>query len=118
VDDREDSSRNLSRTYKTARCFPVLADVDAVVVAAPPSTHVDVALAAIRAGKHVLVEKPLASTSTIAGARTLARTASDAGVLLIVGHTFEYHPAVRKQREILRSQELGELYCNLSGGRQ
>jgi predicted dehydrogenase len=112
VDEQEGRLRTLSRTYKTARCFPdlrpALADVDAVVVATPPSTHVNVALAAIRAGKHVLVEKPLALTS--AGARTLVRAAADAGVLLMVGHTFEYNPAVRKLREIVRSHELGELY--------
>lgn len=112
VDAREDRLRSLARTYKTARCFPALppalADVDAVVVATPPSTHVDVALAAIRAGKHVLVEKPLALTS--AGARTLIRAAADMGVVLMVGHTFEYNPAVRKLREIVRSHEFGELY--------
>ena len=112
VDGQEDRLRNLSRTYKTARCFPslrpALADVDAVVVATPPSTHVDIALTAIRAGKHVLVEKPLALTS--AGARTLERAAADVGVHLMVGHTFEYNPAVRKLREIVRSQELGDLY--------
>lgn len=112
VDAREDRLRSLTRTYKTVRCFPALApalaDVDAVVVATPPNTHVDVALAAIRAGKHVLVEKPLAVTS--AGARKLIRAAADMGVVLMVGHTFEYNPAVRKLREIVRSQEFGELY--------
>jgi predicted dehydrogenase len=112
VDGREDRLRNLTRTYKTARCFPdlspALADADAVVVATPPSTHVDIALTAIRAGKHVLVEKPLAPTS--AGGQMLVRAALDAGVLLMVGHTFEYNPAVRKLREIVRSKELGEVY--------
>src|ERR1700728_570484 len=60
VDGQEGRLRTLSRTYKTARCFPALRpalpDVDAVVVATPPSTHVNIALTAIRAGKHVLVE--------------------------------------------------------------
>jgi predicted dehydrogenase len=112
VDATESRLRSLARSYKTAPCStalrPVLADVDAVVVATPPSGHVPVALEAIRAGKHVLVEKPLAPTT--AGARELMAAASDAGVILMVGHTFEYNPAVRKLRELVQSQELGELF--------
>jgi predicted dehydrogenase len=112
VDSREDRMRSLARSYKISRCYPALGPalkhVDAVVVATPPSTHVPLALAAIRAGKHVLVEKPLAPTS--AGARTLVKAAADAGVVLMVGHTFEYNPAVRKLAELVRSKELGDLY--------
>jgi predicted dehydrogenase len=112
VDSREDRLRNLARSYKTAQCYPALRaalpHVDAVVVASPPSTHVPVALAAIQAGKHVLVEKPLAPTS--AGARTLVSAAAEQGVVLMVGHTFEYNPAVRKLRDLVQSGELGELY--------
>jgi len=112
VDSREDRLRSLVRTYKTARCYPALRPalphVDAVVVASPPSTHVAVAMAAIQAGKHVLVEKPLAPTS--AGARTLVSAAAEQGVVLMVGHTFEYNPAVRKLRDLVQSGELGELY--------
>ena len=112
VDSRVDRVQNLTRSYRATRCFPSLGSalphVDAVVVATPPSTHVPLALAAIRAGKHVLVEKPLAPTS--AGARTLISAAAAAGVVLMVGHTFEYNPAVRKLAELVRSGELGELY--------
>jgi predicted dehydrogenase len=112
VDSREDRVRNLARSYRSAPSFtalaPALAEVDAVVVATPPSTHVAVALQAIEAGKHVLVEKPLAPTA--AGARRLGRAASAAGVILMVGHTFEYNPAVRKLRELVRHGELGEVY--------
>lgn len=112
VDGREDRLWSLARSYKTARCYPslrpALAHVDAVVVATPPSTHVAVALAAIQAGKHVLIEKPLAPTS--AGARTLVSAAAEQGVVLMVGHTFEYNPAVRKLRDLVQSGELGELY--------
>jgi predicted dehydrogenase len=104
--------RNLTRTYRTSRCYPALGaaldHVDAVVVATPPSTHVPLALAAIEAGKHVLVEKPLALTSS--GARTLMTAAAAAEVVLMVGHTFEFNPAVRKLAELVRAQELGELY--------
>jgi len=112
VDKQETRLRNLSGIYKSARCYhdlmAALPHADAVVVATPPSTHLPVALAAIRAGKHVLVEKPVAHTS--AGARALQAAASAAGVTLMVGHTFEYHPAVRRLRDIVRQQELGELY--------
>ncbi len=112
VDSLEDRLRNLTRSYKISRCYPALGPalghVDAVVVATPPSTHVPLALAAIRAGKHVLVEKPLAPTS--AGARTLVAAAAAAGVVLMVGHTFKYNPAVRKLAELERTKELGELY--------
>jgi predicted dehydrogenase len=112
VDSREDRVRNLARSYKTAPWYnalaPALAHVDAVVVATPPSTHVAVALQAIEAGKHVLVEKPLAPTSE--GARRLESAAAAAGVVLMVGHTFEYNPAVRKLRELVQNGELGEVY--------
>lgn len=82
--------------------------VDAVVVATPPATHADIAGRAIAAGKHVLVEKPLA-TNTFDGQR-LVRAAADAGVTLMVGHTFEFNPAVRRLREVVRSGELGDIY--------
>jgi predicted dehydrogenase len=112
VDSRADRARNLARGYREAPWHtalgPALAEVDAVVVATPPSTHVPVALQAIEAGKHVLVEKPLAPTA--AGARRLDRAAAAAGVVLMVGHTFEYNPAVRKLRELVQNGELGEVY--------
>ncbi len=112
VDSREDRVRSLARSYKSAPWHtalgPALDEVDAVVVATPPSTHVAVALQAIEAGKHVLVEKPLAPTSE--GARRLDSAASAAGVILMVGHTFEYNPAVRKLRELVQNGELGEVY--------
>lgn len=112
VDSREDRLLSLARSYKISRCYsalgPALEHVDAVVVATPPSTHVPLALAAIRAGKHVLIEKPLAPTS--ADARALVTAADAAGVVLMVGHTFEYNPAVRKLAELVRAKELGDLY--------
>jgi len=112
VDSREDRVRSLARSYKSAPWHTALGtaldEVDAVVVATPPSTHVAVALQAIEAGKHVLVEKPLPPTSE--GARRLDSAASAAGVILMVGHTFEYNPAVRKLRELVQNGELGEVY--------
>jgi predicted dehydrogenase len=112
VDSCADRARKLARSYKSASWHtalaPALAEVDAVVVATPPSTHVPVALQAIEAGKHVLVEKPLAPTT--AGVRLLQAAAGTAGVVLMVGHTFEYNPAVRKLRELVQNEELGEVY--------
>jgi predicted dehydrogenase len=85
-----------------------LPHVDAVVVATPPASHVELGLEAIRAGKHVLIEKPLATTA--AGAEQLIEAAKDAGVTLMVGHTFEYNGAVWMLRELVQTQELGDLY--------
>ncbi|WP_203822165.1 Gfo/Idh/MocA family oxidoreductase [Paractinoplanes ferrugineus] len=85
-----------------------LPHIDAVVIATPPASHVPLGLAAIRAGKHVLIEKPLATTA--AGAQELIQAAKDAGVTLMVGHTFEYNGAVWMLRELVQSRELGDLY--------
>jgi predicted dehydrogenase len=85
-----------------------LPHVDAVVIATPPASHVALGLEAIRAGKHVLIEKPLATTA--AGASELIEAAKDAGVTLMVGHTFEYNGAVWMLRELVQSRDLGDLY--------
>ena len=86
----------------------VLDDIDAVVVATPPASHVGVARRALEAGKHVLVEKPLATT--VADAELLVETAARQGVQLMVGHTFEYNAAVWKLRELVQQGELGRVY--------
>jgi predicted dehydrogenase len=78
------------------------------VIATPVSTHYELACQALRAGKHVLVEKPLAAT-TVQG-ETLHKLASRYNRILMVGHTFEYHPAVLKVAELLKAGELGGLY--------
>ena len=87
----------------------VLSDpsVEAVVVATPPATHLEVAMAAIQAGKHVLVEKPLASS--YAEGRALVNAAEEQGVVLMCDHTYCYTPAVLRIRELLHSGVLGEL---------
>jgi predicted dehydrogenase len=81
--------------------------VEAVVVATPPATHLEVAMAAIEAGKHVLVEKPLASS--YAEGRALVVAAEKRGVVLMCDHTYCYTPAVQRIRELLHSGVLGEL---------
>jgi predicted dehydrogenase len=83
-------------------------NIDAVVIATPVSTHAHLAGQALRAGKHVLVEKPLAASSQ--ECRRLIQLAAEAGVVLMVGHTFLYNPAVLMLRDIVMSGELGEVY--------
>jgi predicted dehydrogenase len=83
-------------------------DVDAVVLATPPATHASLALAAIAAGKGVLVEKPL-STSAEA-AKRLVDEAAARSVTLMVGHTFEHNAAVWKLRELVQSEALGRIF--------
>jgi predicted dehydrogenase len=81
--------------------------VDAVAIATPPATHAPLAEAAIAAGKHVLVEKPLART--LSQARSLVQQADLAGVILMADHTYCYTPSVEYIREALRTGELGRL---------
>lgn len=82
-------------------------DVDAVVVATPVKTHYSLAKSALRAGKHVLVEKPLTRDSR--EARELIRVAKENGVLLMVGHTFEYNPAVVALKDIVKRGVVGRV---------
>ena len=83
-------------------------EIDAVVIATPVSSHFELALAALQAGKHVLVEKPLASTSD--QARKLVDEAAARKLVLMVDHTFVYTDAVRKIREMIAAGELGQIY--------
>jgi predicted dehydrogenase len=85
-----------------------LPHVDAVVVAAPPATHAQLAMQALTADKHVLVEKPM--TTTVSSARRLIEEAAQRKLILMVGHVFEHSPAVWKLREVIESGELGEIY--------
>ncbi|HEV2837186.1 MAG TPA: Gfo/Idh/MocA family oxidoreductase [Pyrinomonadaceae bacterium] len=83
-------------------------EIDAVVIATPVSSHFELALAALKAGKHVLVEKPLATRSD--EARQLIDEAAARKLVLLVDHTFVYTDAVRKIRELIASGALGEIY--------
>jgi predicted dehydrogenase len=87
----------------------VLADdkVGAVLIATPAPSHAPLARRALAAGKHVFVEKPLAMS--LADAVALAETADRSGLVLMVGHTFEYVPAVRRMRELIESGEIGDV---------
>jgi predicted dehydrogenase len=83
-------------------------DVDAVVIATPVFTHFDMAARCLRAGKHVFVEKPLASSSS--GADDLLTLADEMNRVIMCGHTFLYSPAVREVKNMLRRGDLGEIY--------
>jgi predicted dehydrogenase len=84
-------------------------DVDAVVIATPVSTHFELARKALLHGKHVLVEKPL--TADVAEAEELVALARRQNRILMVGHTFQYSPAVRELRQLIQDGELGNIYC-------
>jgi predicted dehydrogenase len=81
--------------------------VEAVAIATPAATHHELTMAALRAGKHVLVEKPIAS-SYEQGAEMVAE-AEARGLVLMVDHTFCYTPVVQKIRELVRDGVLGDL---------
>ncbi len=88
----------------------VLADerVQALAIATPAGSHGEMAVAAMRAGKHVLIEKPLAATYED-GLR-LVEEAERAGLVLMCDHTFCYTPAVSKIRELVHAGELGDIH--------
>ena len=88
----------------------LLADpaIDAVAIATPVATHYHLALQALRAGKHVLVEKPLTTSSE--QAKRLIDEAARRNLVLMVDHTFVYTGAVRKMKELIEQDSLGKLY--------
>jgi predicted dehydrogenase len=83
-------------------------DLDAVAIATPVSTHYDLAMQALRAGKHVLVTKPLAAT--LEQGEQLVNEAARRRLVLMVDHTFVYTGAVRKIKELIDAGQLGQLY--------
>ncbi len=83
--------------------------IEAVHIATPPDSHASLALAALAAGKHVVVEKPLALTS--ADGRRMRRAARRAGKILAVNFMLRYNPLVATLAAVLRAQLLGQLYA-------
>jgi predicted dehydrogenase len=94
----------VTRNYKDL----LQSDIDAIVIATPVNTHYPLAKEALLSGKHVLVEKPIASHSD--HAKDLIEIANAHHLVLMVGHTFEYNPAVEAVRSIIQSGELGKVY--------
>ena len=84
-------------------------DVDGVVIVAPVQAHYQLARAALLHDKHVLVEKPLAAS--VAEAEELVALARERGRILMVGHTFEYNPAVNELKKLIEAGDLGKIYC-------
>jgi len=82
--------------------------IDAIAIATPVGTHFELGMAALRAGKHLWIEKPMAETSF--QARKLNDEAMRRQRVLFVDHTFIYTGAVRKMGEIIKSGELGRMY--------
>ena len=113
-DLRTDRLALLSSRYPsvsvTQNCLELIEapSIDAVAVATPVSTHFDLALRTLKAGKHVLVEKPLAADTQ--QVQHLMELAQKHNRVLMVDHTFVYTGAVRKIRELVESGNLGEIY--------
>ncbi len=113
-DLREDALAKISRRYPsvatTTSYADVLADpaVDAVVIATPVSSHHPLAVAALDAGKHVFVEKPLAASAE--QAEELIALAEERELVLMPGHTFLYSPPVNMIRDLIKRGDLGEIY--------
>lgn len=113
-DADEVRARALAELYPTvcavAQVDDLLRDpqIGAVAIATPARTHYDLARRALQSGKHVLVEKPLAMSA--AQCEDLMALASPQRLTLMVGHTFEYNPAVLKIKELIDAGHIGQLY--------
>ena len=112
-DLEKDRLDHVSQQYPSAKACSnvesVLNDreIDAVAIATPLRSHFPLAMASLEAGKHVLVEKPLATTSE--QCVELTQTAAKRGLILMVGHTFLYSPEVSELKEIIDSGDLGTI---------
>ena len=102
--------RRFPAAKTTTRFEELLEDpsIDAIAIATPVSTHFDLGMAALKAGKHVWLEKPM--TQTALQALKLLEEAERRQRVLFVDHTFIYTGAVRKMGEIIKSGDLGQVY--------
>src|SRR5262249_41588942 len=85
-----------------------LPHIDAAIIATPPRTHAEVANQCLRHGKHVLLEKPVATS--LADAYSLEQLAVRSNLVFMAGHTFEFNPAVCELKRRIDIGELGRLY--------
>jgi len=111
-DSNEASLRELSKTLGiegTADYHQILSDpaIQAIIIATPSKTHYQIAKASMEAGKDVLVEKPM--TMNVKEAEDLVSIAYKNGRILMAGHIFRYHPAVRELKRRIDAGELGEI---------
>src|SRR2546423_6507063 len=112
-DISEQRLRHMHRLYPdlqtTTRFDDLLKDseIDGIVIATPARFHYEMAKAALNAGKHVFVEKPIARTVT--ESEELVSLADQLGLVLMVGHTFLFSPAVRRMKEIIDAGDIGQV---------
>lgn len=109
-ENRLSQIKNIYPQITTCREYPDLfsLDLQAVIIATPPATHYAIARDCLEHGLHVLVEKPLTTSS--GEALELCDLARRNNLVLMVGHTFEYNPAVQALKQIIDSGELGRVY--------
>ena len=107
--------KNFPQTKALETHQPVLDDpeIDAVVIATPAATHFELARTALQAGKHVFVEKPMATKA--AEVDELSRCAKERGLIVMVGHTFIYNSAVRYVKKLIDAGDLGEIRSPVFG---
>lgn len=114
IEPNSDRAKSCQAQYPKANVVANLNDVlndnaiDAIVIATPVDSHFDLAKAALEAGKHVLVEKPL--TNTVAQAKELIALAEQMKRVLMVDHTYLYTGAIGFLKEYINSGELGDIY--------
>jgi predicted dehydrogenase len=114
ADPRPEAIEKVTRRYPAVRATAQLADlladpsIDAIVISTPISTHYELAKAALEAGRHVFVEKPLATSAK--QALHLVELAEAKNLVLMPGHTFLYSPPVNMVRDLIVSGELGSIY--------
>lgn len=112
-DLREETFAKIGTRFRqskvTTRYGDLLEDpeLDGIVIATPAATHAELATKALNAGKHVLVEKPLAHE--VEAGRKLVQLAEIQQRILMAGHTFEYNPAVRKLRDVIHDPSFGDI---------
>jgi len=94
--------------FATSQELLEVAELEAVVVATPPQSHAALATDALRLGRHVLCEKPLARTRD--ECRALVDLAADVGAVLAVGHEKRFHPSLLRVRELIRGGDLGTVF--------
>ena len=110
-EERLSAIRKIYPSLKTTRDYHEIItnpNVDLVAICTPVFTHYEIAKAALEAGKHVLIEKPMTSTSQ--QSEELLNIAEKKKLKIFVDHTFVYTGAVRKIKELIKSNEIGDLY--------
>lgn len=104
---RARASRLLACPVHSNAADVLLSDVDAVIISVPPSLHAEMAIAAALAGKHVYIEKPLATTAD--EARAVAEVIAKSGVIATVGFNYRHHPAHQHAHWLLKEGRIGRI---------